>query len=500
MYWIESKPWRTAGLTGALLLLLLGGLALAPAEAAVDFTFTTPHAIKVGPVGLEYVKVDCVITNTGTEADSYDILRRNESVPTGWATSICIGGYDSFLTNGLPGGCQAPFVDSLYAGSPPCGFPSCGGPTGFGLNPGQQDTISCYVTPSGGEGSGYATFAVRSTVNPTVVRTLTMGAVSNGVDILLMDDDGAQTLETYYDAAVPGVFAKGIWRRSVSSTTGAELLNFPFLIWFTGNAVPGLDASDRTALASYLSGGGKLIASGQDLAYDLCDPASPNFSAANVTWYETNLKSRYVGNNSSSTSLTGVAGDPISGGLNLTIQGGTGANNQTDPDVIRPLAGAGDVWTYGATTQVAATRAIGVGYRVVNLAFGFEAIASATDRQTVIERSLEWLATSGVGIADQGAGRVTSPVALAPARPNPFNPATFLAFEIAREGAVELRILDATGRHVRTLAQGTLAAGRHEAFWDGRDANGQGVASGLYVAEVTVAGQGSDRTKLVLVR
>jgi hypothetical protein len=236
------------------------------------------------------------------------------------------------------------------------------------------------------------------------------------------------------------------------------------------------------------------------LAYDLCDPASPNFSAANVTWYETNLKSRYVGNNSSSTSLTGVAGDPISGGLNLTIQGGTGANNQTDPDVIRPLAGAGDVWTYGATTQVAATRAIGVGYRVVNLAFGFEAIASATDRQTVIERSLEWLATSGVGIADQGAGRVTSPVALAPARPNPFNPATFLAFEIAREGAVELRILDATGRHVRTLAQGTLAAGRHEAFWDGRDANGQGVASGLYVAEVTVAGQGSDRTKLVLVR
>jgi hypothetical protein len=198
--------------------------------------------------------------------------------------------------------------------------------------------------------------------------------------------------------------------------------------------------------------------------------------------------------------LTGVAGDPISGGLNLTIQGGTGANNQTDPDVIRPLAGAGEVWTYGATTQVAATRIIGVGYRAVNLGFGFEAIASATDRQTVLERSFQWLAASGVGVADQGSGRVTSPVAMAPARPNPFNPATLLAFEIAREGTVELRILDASGRMVRTLAQGFLSAGRHEAFWDGRDSEGRGVASGLYVAEVTAAGQGSDRTKLVLVR
>ena len=150
--------------------------------------------------------------------------------------------------------------------------------------------------------------------------------------------------------------------------------------------------------------------------------------------------------------------------------------------------------------QVAATRIIGVGYRAVNLGFGFEAIASATDRQTVLERSFQWLAASGVGVADQGSGRVTSPVAMAPARPNPFNPATLLAFEIAREGTVELRILDASGRMVRTLAQGFLSAGRHEAFWDGRDSEGRGVASGLYVAEVTAAGQGSDRTKLVLVR
>ncbi|HWN80768.1 MAG TPA: FlgD immunoglobulin-like domain containing protein, partial [Candidatus Udaeobacter sp.] len=405
------------------------------------------------------------------------------------------------LTNSLPGGCQAPFVDSLYANAPlPCGCPSCGGPTNFSLMAGQQDTVSCYVTPSGGEGSGYATFIVRSTTNPTITRTLVLGAVSNGCDVLLMDDDGGQTVETFYEAATPGIFARGTWRRNVASASASDLGNFPFLVWFTGGATAGLDATDRTAVAGYLTGGGKLILSGQDIAFDLCDPASPNFSAANVTWYETNLKTRYVGNNSSSTSLTGVAGDPISNGLNVTIQGGSGANNQTDPDILTPLAGAGTVWTYGAGTNTAATRILGQGYRAVDMGFGFEAVASAADRQTIMERAFTWLAASPVGVPDQGAAAVPGGVAIAPARPNPFNPATLIAFQIAQAGAVELKIYDTQGHVVRVLTHGQLPAGRHEAFWDGRDADGRGVASGVYLAEVSVAGVGSDRTKLILVR
>jgi len=62
------------------------------------------------------------------------------------------------------------------------------------------------------------------------------------------------------------------------------------------------------------------------------------------------------------------------------------------------------------------------------------------------------------------------------------------------------KIFDAQGRVVRVLTQGQLTAGRHEAFWDGRDDDGRGMASGVYLAEVTVAGVGSDRTKLILVR
>jgi FlgD Ig-like domain len=499
----ELTPSRRA--VRALAALLIGGVAAVavtpwPAGAVVDFTFTTPNAIKVGPANIEYIKVDCVISNTGTEADEYDILRRVQAIPAAWLTSICIGGNDGLLANGLPGGCQAPFVDSLYANTPPCGFPSCGGPTDFGLNPGQNDTISCYVTPNSTEGSGYATFTVRSTVNPAVTRTLVLGAVSDGIEILVMDDDGAQTLETFYQAAIPGFIPSGTWHRALDAASAAELANFTYVVWFTGNAVPGLDATDRTALATYLTGGGKLVLTGQDVAFDLCDPASPNFSMANVTWYETNLKTRYVSNNSNSTNITGIAGDPISNGLNLAIQGGTGANNQTDPDVLRSLAGAGNVWTYGAGNLVAATKVVNQGNRAVNLGFGFEAIANAADRQTVMQRMIEWLGASPVGIADADAPGMPAAIEIEPARPNPFNPATILAFRLQSAGAVELRIIDTRGHVVRVLVAGERTAGRHEVSWDGRDAEGREVASGVYVAEVAVAGSGADRTKLMLVR
>jgi len=488
------------GVSYGLAALLLLGVAVAPAGAVVDFTFTTTKAIEVGSVGLEYFLVDCVVTNTGTEPDGYDVLRRSESLPSGWTTVIMIGGPDGLLTNGLPAPKNAPFVDSLYAGLPPCGFPSCAGPTNFGLNPGQVDTVQCLFTPFGPEGSGYATFTIRSTANPNVFRTLVMGLVTNGVDVLVMDDDGGETLETYYEAAVPGNLTPGTWHRNLSSVTSAELLNFPLAIWFTGAAAPSLDASDRTAISDYLAGGGKLILSGQDVAYDLCDPASPNYSPENFTWYQTRFKTRYVGTNSSSTSLTGVAGDPISNGLNLTIQGGTGANNQTDPDVLTPLPGAGTVWTYGAGNQAAATRILGQGYRAVNLGFGFEAVANAVDRQMILARAFSWLTGSSIGIADAGVVQASKAVAIEPPRPNPFNPATMLAFELGHAGNVELRILGPNGRVVSTLVDARLSGGRHEVSWDGRDAQGREVASGVYLAEISLAGVESARAKLTLVR
>ena len=69
--------------------------------------------------------------------------------------------------------------------------------------------------------------------------------------------------------------------------------------------------------------------------------------------------------------------------------------------------------------------------------------------------------------------------------PNPFNPETWIPYELAAAAEVTLTIHAADGRLVRTLALGQLPAGIYQtrtraAYWDGRNAQGEPVASGVY--------------------
>ncbi len=78
-------------------------------------------------------------------------------------------------------------------------------------------------------------------------------------------------------------------------------------------------------------------------------------------------------------------------------------------------------------------------------------------------------------------------VRLLPSRPNPFNPATTLAYELGAAGVVDLRIFDLRGRLVRSLVTGTsMPAGLHESTWDGRDAGGRSLPTGSYVCRLQV--------------
>ena len=82
--------------------------------------------------------------------------------------------------------------------------------------------------------------------------------------------------------------------------------------------------------------------------------------------------------------------------------------------------------------------------------------------------------------------------------PNPLNPGTTIAFRLPAAGPVRLTIADARGRTVRTLVDGTRAAGRHEVRWDGRDDRGGRVASGTYLYRLdTPAGTVGRKLSLV---
>lgn len=64
--------------------------------------------------------------------------------------------------------------------------------------------------------------------------------------------------------------------------------------------------------------------------------------------------------------------------------------------------------------------------------------------------------------------------------PNPFNPETTISFSLKESGNAELKVYNAKGQLVRTLAKGTMDAGEHRLVWDGRDDRGSSVASGIY--------------------
>ncbi|RKU37225.1 hypothetical protein C6496_10795 [Candidatus Poribacteria bacterium] len=73
--------------------------------------------------------------------------------------------------------------------------------------------------------------------------------------------------------------------------------------------------------------------------------------------------------------------------------------------------------------------------------------------------------------------------------PNPFNPETWIPYQLAEDTEITIRIYNASGQVVRTLFTGNRAAGYYlsrskAAYWDGRNELGEPVASGVYFYEL----------------
>jgi len=89
---------------------------------------------------------------------------------------------------------------------------------------------------------------------------------------------------------------------------------------------------------------------------------------------------------------------------------------------------------------------------------------------------------------------------LHPCRPNPFNPATTIRYELREPATVDLVVYDVTGKVVRRLlAVDAVAAGRHEIAWDGRDEAGQSAAAGIYLCRLGAGGD-SRTIRMALVK
>ncbi len=216
--------------------------------------------------------------------------------------------------------------------------------------------------------------------------------------VLLVDDDhGQNNVEHFYSQTLDSLgIAFDTYTHPREGAQLDVLARYPNVIWACEWAFPTLDEIDRTALAQYLTNGGKLFISGQDIGWDLSD-ATPNLfnqfylsRGASRQFYENFLHARYVSDDANLNALTGAANDPIGRGLSFNIEQPGRTVSEQLPSEIAPLAPAVSIFNY-ANGRSGAVRYAG-NHRVVYFGFGgFEAIVQTQQRHEVMARVLHWL-------------------------------------------------------------------------------------------------------------
>ena len=240
---------------------------------------------------------------------------------------------------------------------------------------------------------GYRVVTASIPISAGVVTTVAF-ALPPSQSILLLDS-GSWYYESeagYYRQALDELaFAYDEW--SILSLeddlpTGTDLAEYDVVVWTAPEDAPGYIGAED-AIVEYLSGGGNLVLSGQDVAF---------LDGGGIWWFyypyvNDYLKVNLVRDDSDSRTVEGLPGDLFSG-LVMTITGPGGADNQEYADVIAVADEdyAAPVLNYQGGGCGGARVGTCLDYKAVFLSFGFEAINQSETRREVMERTLEWLA------------------------------------------------------------------------------------------------------------
>jgi subtilisin family serine protease len=203
--------------------------------------------------------------------------------------------------------------------------------------------------------------------------------------------------------------------------------------------------------------------------------------------------------------------------------------DQTAPTVTLTAPNGGETWGIGESHDITWNAADNIGVTTIDLDVSSDGggswssivtghanngtyawnVATPAGSQTLVRAvahdaggntgndiSDAWFVVQPTAGVTNGAIAFTRPT-LVPNRPNPFAGGTRVGFGLARSGHVSLQLYSLDGRLVRTLADGSFAAGYTEIGWDGRDAAGHVASSGIYFCRFEADGARETR-RLVL--
>lgn len=402
---------------------------------------------------------DFAVYNLGTNPDLISVTLTPGTVPAGWSCSFTDGVND-------------------YTGQ-----------LDLSLAPGDHQILRMKVTP-GSAGYVAPKITLSSINQPGKTREIPYTVITDDVDVLVVDDDGADAFEALHASAIAaGGRSFGIWPTSLAEISAADLANFSVVVWETGMSYPTLTTTDRAALGTYLNAGGKLFLTGQEIGWELNDAGG-----AAYTWYQQYLHVNFAGDDAVLNTVTGVAGDPIGGGLSLSLT--PGMNIYPDYFTVRDAAAVA-CFKYGTGALIGGVHVDTGTYRLVYLGFGYEAINDASKRNNLMSRTINWLLFGNT--TDVADGTIAGHGLQVSTSPNPARGMASFEFRLPSAGDVRLDVFGTDGRLVRTLANGRREAGQQSVQWDGRDARGNESPSGIYFYRLH-GGAAEAEGKLVLTR
>jgi spore germination protein YaaH len=289
-----------------------------------------------------------------------------------------------------------------------------------------------------------------------------------------------------------------------------SLQNYEVVIWISGEegtTDQSFSPAEQQKVSHFLENGGSFFVSGSEIGYDLVEQGNSEDQA----FYHDYLKAEYVTDRVPTHTVSGVVSSIFEDLVNLTFDNGLQGTYDVDyPDGFRPAGGSIQCLTYddfaaglygGAGVQYQGLFGSGaLPGKLVYLGVPFETFYPSSTRDSLMGRILQFFGHPSTVITT---GNNVSLVQfqLSQNFPNPFNPATTIAFTIPDGGMVQVRleIFDVLGREIITLLNENEPPGRYSVLWDGLNKRSQPVPSGVYIYRLT-AGEQSLSRKMYLLR
>lgn len=323
------------------------------------------HAVTVDPAtGIEGAKVGTSasfmehVTNEGYEPDSYSLTTSGT-----WTAAA----YDATCT------------------TPMSSTPS--------LDPGATTDICVKVdVPADAADNARSTNTVTATsaTDPTVTASATLTSIAVATDTLLVDNDTNDPVDSapyYADALSANSTPFSTWDLGTDPALPQSYLTaHTTVVWFTGNSYPGPITPYENELKAFLDGGGRLLMSGQDILDQAAGTTSFVHDYLHIDWDGTEVQ-----NDKATNAVHSVSGNPVTDGIGSVPIDHTVLQAAFE-DQITPIAPATAAFTDDASDSDALSVADG-GYKVVFLAFPFEAYGTASQRADLMARSLSWFGT-----------------------------------------------------------------------------------------------------------